>query len=375
MMVERFIKVIINRFLNQQNSMFYITFSFIRYLKYYIVDMICINGLSSAFPKNKVFQGEIKEFGKKLFSSKVEFKKIEKVYDNSGVKTRYLTKDLNWYVNEHNWNERNSLFKENAINLLGISINKTLEKSNLTPEQVGGIIFINSTGVATPTIDAELFNLFSFENNITRLPIFGYGCAGGVLGLNRAVEMFKSLKKPILVCNVELCSLTFRPQIFSKENIVSTALFGDGSISYIVDEIGDCEILNSIEYTWKNSLNLMGWNIENDGLSVVFNKVIPEFIEKKLPAILNSFPISNLDGYILHSGGMKIIEAYKKILNNHETIKVSQKVLANFGNVSSVSVLLALSEMIKKKNFGSFLMSALGPGFTAGMSGIKLFAR
>ena len=119
----------------------------------------------------------------------------------------------------------------------------------------------------------------------------------------------------------------------------------------------------------------MGWNIENDGLSVVFNKVIPEFIEKKLPAILNSFPISNLDGYILHSGGMKIIEAYKKILNNHETIKVSQKVLANFGNVSSVSVLLALSEMIKKKNFGSFLMSALGPGFTAGMSGIKLFAR
>ena len=249
MMVERFIKVIINRFLNQQNSMFYITFSFIRYLKYYIVDMICINGLSSAFPKNKVFQGEIKEFGKKLFSSKVEFKKIEKVYDNSGLKTRYLTKDLNWYVNEHNWNERNSLFKENAINLLGISINKTLEKSNLTPEQVGGIIFINSTGVATPTIDAELFNLFSFENNITRLPIFGYGCAGGVLGLNRAVEMFKSLKKPILVCNVELCSLTFRPQIFSKENIVSTALFGDGSISYIVDEIGDCEILNSIEYT------------------------------------------------------------------------------------------------------------------------------
>ena len=86
--------------------MFYITFFFIRYLKYYIVDMICINGLSSAFPKNKVFQGEIKEFGKKnYFLQKLNLKRSEKVYDNSGIKTRYLTKDLNWYVNEHNWNE------------------------------------------------------------------------------------------------------------------------------------------------------------------------------------------------------------------------------------------------------------------------------
>ena len=68
---------------------------------------------------------------------------------------------------------------------------------------------------------------------------------------------------------------------------------------------------------------------------------------------------------------MKIIEAYKKILNNNKTIKESQKVLSNFGNVSSVSVLLVLMEMIKKYS-GTFLMSALGPYFTAGLSGVKI---
>ena len=336
--------------------------------------MVCINGLSSTFPKNKIFQDEIKNLGKKLFSSKVNFEKIEKIYDNSGVKTRYLTEELGWYLKEHNWSERNFLFKKNAIFLLSKSIQQTIEKTNINPEEIGGIIFVNSTGICTPTIDAEVFNLFNFNNKILRLPIFGYGCAGGVLGLNRAVEIYKSLRKPILVCNVELCSLTFRPQIFSKENIVSTALFGDGCVSYLVEENGDCQTLESIEYTWKNSLSLMGWGVENDGLSVIFDKIIPEFITKELPSVINKFPLKNLDGYVLHSGGMKIIEAYKKILNNDKTIEESENILSDYGNVSSVSVLLVLMKMINKNYFGTFMMSALGPGFTAGLSGIKIHA-
>ncbi len=334
--------------------------------------MISINGLSSAFPINEVYQDDIKDIGRKLFSSKINFKKMEKVYDNSGVKRRYLTEQLNWYLNEHNWSERNYLFKKNALSLLKKSIEGTISKTNITPEKIGGIILVNSTGISTPSIDAEIFNLFNFNNEIVRLPIFGYGCAGGVLGLNRAVEVFKSIRKSILVCNVELCSLTFRPQIFSKENIVSTALFGDGCVSYLVEEGGNCKLLQSKEYTWKNSLSLMGWDVEDDGLSVVFDKVIPEFITKKLPSVLSNFPLKNLNGYVLHSGGMRIIEAYKKILNNNKTIQESEEILSNFGNVSSVSVLLVLMEMIKKKYSGTFLMSALGPGFTAGLAGVKI---
>ena len=71
--------------------------------------MASVNGLSSVFPKNKVYQEEIKDIGRKLFSSNISFTKMEKVYDNSGVKTRYLTEKLDWYLEEHNWSERNSL--------------------------------------------------------------------------------------------------------------------------------------------------------------------------------------------------------------------------------------------------------------------------
>ena len=64
-----------------------------------------------------------------------------------------------------------------------------------------------------------------------------------------------------------------------------TSLFGDGCVSYLVEEEGNCEVLESMEYTWKDSLSLMGWGVENDGLSVIFDKVIPDFISKELPEL------------------------------------------------------------------------------------------
>ena len=156
--------------------------------------MTSILGLSFAFPKYKVFQDDVKALGRKIFHLKQILKNGEGFYDNSGVKVRYLTNDLNWYMNEHNWSERNFLFKKNAILLLKKSISQTFEKSNTSPEDIGGIVLINSTGISTPTIDAEIFNLFTPNNQVLRLPFFGYGCSGGVLGLNRALKFIKILK-------------------------------------------------------------------------------------------------------------------------------------------------------------------------------------
>ena len=64
----------------------------------------------------------------------------------------------------------------------------------------------------------------------------------------------------------------------------------------------NCKIINSFEYTWNNSLELMGWGVENDGLSVIFDKDIPKFITDNMPNIINEFSTKPKDGYILHSG-------------------------------------------------------------------------
>ena len=334
--------------------------------------MSYIKGLNSHFPEKNYSQLDIIKFSKKIFNNKKDFSKLLRVYENSGVKNRYLVNDINWYLQKRTWKEANYFFKKNAIELLKNSIKKTLKNSQIKASEVGALIVINTTGIATPSIDAEILNLFDFKSDTIRVPLFGYGCAGGVLGLNRAAEIHRFIKKPVLVCNVELCSLTFRPHIFSKENVISTALFGDGAATYIIDNDGDCKVRKSKDYTWKNTLEFMGWKVENDGLAVVFDKIIPDFILNNLSQIVKSFSKKKKMGYILHPGGMKIIDSYKKIFDNHKSIDISEEILAKFGNVSSVSVLLVLERMLKKKEKGDFIMAALGPGFSVGLTELML---
>lgn len=336
--------------------------------------MTFIIGINSSFPENCISQKDILRISQSIFSKRQDFDRIMRVYKNSGVNRRFLVENLSWYENQHSWEERNMLFKKHSIILLKKCIKKTLRQCNLKVSDIGGIVTINTTGISTPSIDTELINIFNLRNDIKRLPIFGYGCAGGVLGLSRAVEIQKSINKPVLVCNYELCSLTFRSQISSNANIVSTALFGDGAVSYILHNKGTCKFIKSTEYTWKNSLNLMGWEVKDDGLAVVFDKSIPSFIEKKLPIIIRKFSPEVFDGYILHPGGMKIIKAYEKIFKNHKSILLAKEVLSNYGNVSSVSVLLVLQELQKQSFSGTYLLSALGPGFSAGLAEVKIDA-
>ena len=55
-------------------------------------------------------------------------------------------------------------------------------------DEVGGIVAVSTTGVATPSLDALLIERLHLPPNLQRLPIFGLGCAGGALGLARAVD-------------------------------------------------------------------------------------------------------------------------------------------------------------------------------------------
>ena len=95
---------------------------------------------------------------------------------------------------------------------------------------------VSTTGVATPSLDALLIDSMKLRRDIQRLPIFGLGCAGGVIGLARAAQdgPRSSPTANILFLAVELCALAFRKNDISKSNIVATALFGNSAAGAIV---------------------------------------------------------------------------------------------------------------------------------------------
>ncbi len=69
-----------------------------------------------------------------------------------------------------------------------------------------------------------------FLPDVERVPVFGLCCAGGMAGLAIGTKMARATPgSKVLVVAVELCSVAFRMDKLTKENIAATALFADGT--------------------------------------------------------------------------------------------------------------------------------------------------
>jgi alkylresorcinol/alkylpyrone synthase len=183
-----------------------------------------------------------------------------------------------------------------------------------------------------------------------------------------------------LVC-VELCSLTFHFEDFSKSNFIATALFADGAAGVMV--VGDDKaaeargpaILAAGTTTWPDSLDVMGWNFDAVGMQVVFSHAIPQIVREKVLENTSEFLAANEAGFsdirhwIAHPGGMKVIEAYEQTLPMlHCAMTHARAVLRENGNMSSPTVLFVLEHLMTSGDTSAGdlgILTALGPGFSA----------
>jgi alkylresorcinol/alkylpyrone synthase len=303
-----------------------------------------------------------------------EIRRLMSVFAHAGIATRHSCVPLEWFEREHGWVERSQLYAEHAITLLEQAARDCIARAGCDIADIDAIVTVSTTGIATPSLDAMLMQRLPFRGDITRLPVFGLGCAGGVLGLARAASLARARPGTrVLFLVVELCALTFRKQDQSKSNIIATALFGDGAAAALLTSDGRGPALTAAgEYTWPDSLGVMGWRIEEDGLGVVFSRDIPQLVRTEFRAALDRFlaqhgrHIEEFDRFVCHPGGAKVIDALESALSLPQgELWAAREVLHDYGNMSAATVLFVLKRMLEAGG-RSFLMSALGPGFTAG---------
>ncbi|MCQ6273934.1 type III polyketide synthase [Bacillus sp. V3B] len=353
--------------------------------------MPAIISVGEAVPPHVLEQKDVKNFSQELFSE--SFKDIDrllKAFHNGQVEKRYFVKNLDWYKENHTFSEKNDAFIDSAIQLGTAAItdclnNQEFLKREIACEEIEAIFFITSTGIATPSIEARLMNILPFSERTKRIPIWGLGCAGGASGLSRAFEYCMAYPKAkVLVLAIELCSLTFQRDDLSKSNLIGTSLFADGVACVLVTgdevEIGQISLSASLpkiiatqSTMMRDSLDVMGWEVKNKGLYVLFSKDIPAIVEKWLKPNVSDFlqgyqlAIEQMNHFIAHPGGKKVLDAYVESLQLHPSmIELSLEVLRNYGNMSSVTVLIVLKQFLRRGNPGEWgLCTALGPGFSS----------
>ncbi len=349
--------------------------------------MPLIASIGTALPPYEIKQEETRNFARKLFKDSFhDLERLLKVFESTEIDKRYFCTPKEWFEKEHSWEEKNNLFIENALCLGAEAITDCLRKVNLKPAELDAFICVTSTGISTPSIDAYLYNLLGMKSGLIRLPIWGLGCAGGVSGIARGLDLaLANPESKVLVCCIEICGLTFIFNDHSKANLIATSLFADGAAAALIigDQVNPLNvsayeriprILCSQSFTWPDTLGVMGWNVQKQGLMVIFSKDIPALIIKNMKPQVESFihkrklTPEDISRYITHPGGTKVLQAYEKALNLEVgALDLAKEVLKNHGNMSSCSVLYVLDKELKRKHeqdeYG--LMLALGPGFSS----------
>lgn len=337
---------------------------------------ISLLSLATASPPYEMLQSDVVEAARRTFQDSFpQFERMAPVFQTTGIRARQSAMPMEWYLQPRNWPERMEAYTAAAVDLFEAAARQALDEAGLTGAEIDMIVTVSSTGIATPSLEARAMGRLGFRSDAVRVPVFGLGCAGGASGLALANRLAAS--QPgcrVLFVTVELCTLSFRTEQPTKADIVATALFGDGAAACVLQagEGGFAHVEGCAEHTWPDTLDIMGWRVDPNGLGVIFAQAIPPFARKHLRPAMDEMlagqglEAAEVDRFICHPGGTKVIEALESSLDlGQGALDHEREVLAEHGNMSAPTVLFVLDRARRAGLPDRSVVTALGPGFTA----------
>ena len=227
---------------------------------------------------------------------------------------------------------------------------------------IGLVVSVSCTGFMIPAVDAYVADALGLGPRLVRLPITESGCAGGVVGLARATDYLAAHPdRAALVLALEFSSLTFQRWDRSATNVVSTAIFGDGGRG------GGAGRRRTIPRrrapacgSGRRERVLQGHHAPH-GLPPAqpgpADRARPRPGAVRAPrgagrrrGFLDARGLAREDvtRWILHPGGRRIIEVMSERLGLREAdLAPTEAVLSEHGNMSSVTVLFVLDEILR----------------------------
>ncbi|EMY81763.1 type III polyketide synthase [Psychroflexus gondwanensis] len=305
-------------------------------------------------------------------------RKVIKIFEGAQVDKRYSIMNPEEVFIATSFEDKNRIYVREAKKLGKKVLEKALKQADWSPESLDYIITVSCTGIMIPSLDAYLINDLELRQDIVRLPVTEMGCAAGISGMIYAKQFLQANpNKRAAIVSFEAPTATFQLNDLSMANMVSSAIFGDGSACVLMSSEEACkgpEIIDESMYHFYNDTHMMGFDLTNSGLKMILDIDVPEKISDHFPDIIHPFlkandtKIEDINHLIFHPGGKKIINTVEALFGAMgKNIDDTKEVLRLFGNMSSATVLYVLERMLKKdmKKGEKGLMLSFGPGFSA----------
>ena len=291
--------------------------------------------------------------------------------------------------------ERMRLYEKHAATLATTATRQALQDANLEAADITHLVTVSCSGFHAPGVDIELLQTAGLSPSVARTHLGFMGCHGALNGLRVADAFLKADPNAcVLLCCVELCSLHHQYG-WSPDRIVSNALFADGAAAVVLTNSAESRMGTlarpavpdpsptgkSAHPTWRliasGSVVLpdtradMGWRIGDHGFEMTLSARVPDLIQRHLRPWLSDWlgsrglALEDIRSWAFHPGGPRILSAAGEALGlRREQWSVSETVLAEYGNMSSPTILFILDRLRREAVAGPCVALAFGPGLT-----------
>lgn len=236
--------------------------------------------------------------------------------------------------------------------------------------EISHIVVASCTGFVAPGVDQLLARALDLAPTVERTLVGFMGCYAAVAALRVANHIVRSTPDArVLVVMVELSTLHLQSTA-EIEPLLAMLQFGDGAAAAIVSaEASGFAIDGFFAHTLPDSAELIRWTIGDEGFVMHLSGEVPGRIGEALQdratlhALIGSEPV---DRWAVHAGGRSVIDAVEHGLGlDRDSLAASRAVLADYGNMSSATVMFVLQRMMAGTAVANGVAIAFGPGLAA----------
>jgi len=280
--------------------------------------------------------------------------------------------------------ERNAIYTRESHRLaVDLGRQTVANCPNIETADITHVITVSCTGFCNPGPDYHIVNELGLSYATERYHLGFMGCYAAFPGLRMARQFCEANPEAVvLVMCLELCSLHL--QLNDREDsLLANSLFADGAAAVIVsarepDPQQSCYRFGAFHSSLIPSGKAdMAWTIGDLGFDIALSSYVPKIIgtniREAIKPVLASrrFDLGDVRTWAVHPGGKVIIDKVAESLDlQAEQVAASRKVLGEYGNMSSATVLFVLREILKASDAPAredVCTMAFGPGLTVEM--------
>lgn len=352
-----------------------------------------IHNIATTVPEQSYDQEFLRERMKEYIGDKeITRRIIHRIYSRSGIKKRHtIIPDFNangdprfffekdGSLNTPSTGKRNELYAEKAKQLFVETARRTIDGNpSAEREDITHLITVSCTGFFAPEPGFQIIKQLGLSPSTQRFHLGFMGCFAAFPAIKMAQSFCESHPdaKVLIVC-LELCSIHLQASD-ATDHLISASVFADGAAGIIISSNKPAgsgyELKQFSTSIADKSEKDMAWTIGDTGFEMVLSTYVPDIIESNLREAIRplfddlALTPAEIDRWALHPGGRAIIDKVQKSFSLDDGhLSSSRKILADFGNMSSATILFVLADLLQQESqrkSESVLAMAFGPGLT-----------